>query len=55
MGRFILKNIIQEATLSNKTVSLSVLKSNTAQDLYLNMGFKIVAEEESSYLMKYYS
>ncbi|ASK30441.1 GNAT family N-acetyltransferase [Chryseobacterium sp. T16E-39] len=52
IGKSILENIIQEAALSQKTVSLSVLKTNKAQKLYARLGFKIIDEDEHSYMMK---
>ena len=53
IGRSVLQNILQEATASKRSVSLSVLKVNRAQELYISLGFKTVAEDESSYFMKY--
>ncbi|MDR2285612.1 MAG: GNAT family N-acetyltransferase [Sphingobacterium sp.] len=53
IGRSVLQAVIQEATASNQSVSLSVLKVNRAQELYISLGFKTVAEDESSYLMQY--
>ncbi|MFD2555278.1 GNAT family N-acetyltransferase [Sphingobacterium tabacisoli] len=52
IGRAIIRTIIKEATSTHKTVSLSVLKTNKAQNLYLRLGFKIVQQNDSSYLMQ---
>lgn len=52
LGRRILKNILDEASETGKTVSLSVLKTNKAQRLYSSLGFKTVGEDEHSYFME---
>jgi Acetyltransferases len=52
VGRSILKNILDEASETGKTVSLSVLKTNKAQQLYSSLGFQIVGEDEHSYFME---
>ncbi|WP_223585050.1 GNAT family N-acetyltransferase [Sphingobacterium sp. GVS05A] len=51
IGRRILNDLIEEAIESEKTITLSVLKTNKAKNLYSNVGFKIVDETESAYLM----
>lgn len=53
IGKSILEDIIQEAIVSQKPVSLSVLKTNKAQKLYTSLGFKIIDEDEHSYMMKF--
>jgi len=50
-GRRILNDLIEEAIESEKTIKLSVLKTNKAKNLYSNVGFKIVGETDDSYLM----
>lgn len=53
LGKEILKNIIKEAVLADKNVSLSVLKTNKAQHLYSSLGFKVIGEDEHSYFMEF--
>ncbi|WP_312329530.1 GNAT family N-acetyltransferase [Sphingobacterium sp.] len=53
IGKRILKELIKEAIESEKTITLSVLKTNQAKNLYLCMGFKIVGETGNSYLMSF--
>jgi len=52
LGKKILSDILEEASLTGKTVSLSVLKTNKAQHLYTSLGFKITGEDEYSYFME---
>ncbi len=51
IGRRILNDLIKEAIESEKSITLSVLKTNQAKNLYLSVGFKIVGEIDDSYLM----
>lgn len=53
LGRIILTDILNEASETGKTASLSVLKTNKAQHLYSSLGFKIVSEDEHSYFMEF--
>ncbi|MEJ5104526.1 GNAT family N-acetyltransferase [Chryseobacterium sp. MYb328] len=53
LGRMILNDILEEASATGKTASLSVLKTNKAQNLYLSMGFKTVSEDEYSFFMEF--
>jgi len=53
IGKKILKAIITDAISEGKSITLHVLKVNQAQRLYLKLGFKIIEENEHSYLMKY--
>ena len=53
IGKKILKAIITDAISEGKSITLHVLKANQAQRLYLKLGFKIIEENEHSYLMKY--
>ncbi|WP_241489246.1 GNAT family N-acetyltransferase [Chryseobacterium indologenes] len=53
LGRKILRDILDEASETGKKVSLSVLKTNKAQNLYSALGFKIVGEDEHSYFMEF--
>jgi len=52
LGKKILADILEEASLAGKTVSLSVLKTNKAQYLYTTLGFIIVGEDQYSYFME---
>lgn len=52
IGRFILKELIDEAKNSQKTITLSVLKTNKAQYLYSSLGFVIIGENDHSYFME---
>nr|WP_315026874.1 GNAT family N-acetyltransferase [uncultured Chryseobacterium sp.] len=52
LGKKILSDILEEASLAGKTVSLSVLKTNKAQHLYSSLGFQVVGEDERSYFME---
>jgi len=53
LGKTILTNILKEASAEEKIVSLSVLKTNKAQNLYKSLGFKVVDEDEHSYFMEF--
>lgn len=53
LGKTVLTNIINEASLAEKKVILSVLKTNKAQHLYSSLGFKVVDEDEHSYFMEF--
>lgn len=53
LGKKILTDILNEASLTGNTVSLSVLKTNKAQHLYTSLGFKTVSEDEHSYFMEF--
>lgn len=52
LGKMILKEIIEEALSSQKSVVLSVLKTNKAQNLYSSLGFVTIDENEHSYIME---
>lgn len=53
IGKSILEDVIKEAIEVGKPVSLSVLKTNKAQKLYTSLGFKVIDEDEHSYMMKF--
>ncbi|WP_415328731.1 GNAT family N-acetyltransferase [Chryseobacterium sp. MMS23-Vi53] len=53
IGKFILKDMLEEAENTGKTVTLSVLKTNKAQHLYSSLGFVIIDENEHSYFMEF--
>ncbi|EEF62893.1 GNAT family N-acetyltransferase [Pedosphaera parvula] len=45
IGSALLRNLLAEATSSNRKVRLHVLKSNPAQNLYSRLGFSRVSED----------
>jgi len=51
IGKQIIEAVIKDAKIKNKEVFLSVLKVNPAKELYLRMGFKIIGEDDSSFMM----
>lgn len=51
IGQEIIKSIIKKSD-KKKSVRLSVLKGNNAIKLYESLGFKIIEENNNSYLMK---
>ncbi|AKK71733.1 acetyltransferase [Chryseobacterium sp. P1-3] len=53
LGRNILIQILREASETGRIVTLSVLKTNKAQNLYTRLGFRIVGEDEHSYFMEF--
>lgn len=53
LGKMILTDILEEASAKGKTASLSVLKTNKAQKLYLSLGFKTISEDEHSFFMEF--
>ena len=53
LGKTILTAILKEASAEEKTVALSVLKTNKAQHLYTSLGFKTVNEDEHSFFMEF--
>ncbi|MEI3790112.1 MULTISPECIES: GNAT family N-acetyltransferase [unclassified Chryseobacterium] len=53
LGKTILTDILKEASAEEKIVSLSVLKTNKAQNLYKSLGFKVVDEDEYSFFMEF--
>ncbi|MEY8759854.1 GNAT family N-acetyltransferase [Chryseobacterium tongliaoense] len=55
IGKAILKDIIEESLSVRKPVTLSVLKTNKAQNLYASLGFKVIDEDEYSYMMRFSS
>ena len=53
IGKSILEEILEEAENHQKTVTLSVLKTNKARHLYSSLGFMIIDENEHSYFMEF--
>lgn len=53
IGRNVMRHFIENAERKNCKIKLSVLKVNPAQNLYRELGFVIIAEEEDSYMMEY--
>ncbi len=52
LGTSLIRALLAHARRFNKPVLLQVLKVNPAQRLYLRLGFSIVGESETHYLMK---
>lgn len=52
IGGKVIKDIIENNSKFKKKISLSVLKGNKAIDLYKKVGFKIISENEHSYVME---
>ena len=53
LGQKIIKSIIAKLSDKISSVTLSVLKNNKAKKLYETIGFKVTAENNESYIMKY--
>ncbi|MET3536450.1 GNAT family N-acetyltransferase [Chryseobacterium limigenitum] len=53
LGKAVLTDIIEEAKTVKKPITLSVLKTNKAQNLYSSLSFKIIDENEHSYIMEF--
>ncbi len=52
-GEQIIRLKIKEVIKKRKSLIVSVLKQNKAKKLYDKLGFKVIEENDSSYLMKY--
>ncbi len=52
IGASVIKTILDEGKRLGKPVALQVLKINPAQKLYARLGFTVMAETETHYLMK---
>jgi len=52
IGSFLLNTVVKQAKKDNKSVSLRVLKTNPAANLYQKLGFKIQEETPERYKMK---
>ncbi|MGV2840259.1 N-acetyltransferase, partial [Vibrio cyclitrophicus] len=44
--------LIEKAAITSSKIGLSVIKTNPAQQLYLQMGFVIVKKADDEYLME---
>ena len=54
IGSSILKEIIEASIVKNQVIKLGVFKMNQrAMKLYRRLGFKVVEESETHYMMKY--
>lgn len=53
IGRNVISNLINQANTKGSSIKLSVVKTNPAHHLYSKLGFSVVDENESQYLMKY--
>ena len=51
IGKQIIEAVIKNALAQNKELVLSVLKANPAKELYERLGFKIIGEDEFSFMM----
>lgn len=51
LGQQIIKEVIKNALAEKKELVLSVLKANPAKELYERLGFKIIDEDEFSFMM----
>lgn len=52
VGRWLLEQLIDEASSARATLRLSVLKANPARHLYERLGFKVVDEDAHEYYMQ---
>lgn len=52
VGSTVIRDILTQASSAGESVRLMVFKINPAQNLYKRLGFKIVEETETHYLMK---
>lgn len=52
IGTYILKRLIDESRLKNKTVALQALKINPACHLYKRLGFRVTEESDLLYFME---
>jgi ribosomal protein S18 acetylase RimI-like enzyme len=53
LGKNIIKSIIEKLSDKKLSVTLSVLRGNKAKKLYEAIGFKVIAENNESFIMKY--
>ena len=53
VGTKLIKDLLDEARVENKTVRLQVLKVNPAKNLYEKFGFQVYAETETHFLMRF--
>lgn len=52
IGRKVILDVLNEAFKNNAGVKLSVFKTNPAKNLYIELGFKIYLETETTYEMQ---
>lgn len=53
IGKQIIEQIMDDARKAKLSVILSVLKKNTAKNLYEQLGFEIIGEDDYSFIMKF--
>jgi ribosomal protein S18 acetylase RimI-like enzyme len=53
IGQKIIKSVIERSSEEKLFVTLSVLKRNKAKKLYESIGFKVIIENEQSFIMRY--
>ncbi len=52
IGAALIKRLLDEASMAGTRVDLDVLRANPAKRLYERLGFRVVAEDTHSYLMR---
>ena len=53
IGTMLIKDLLRDARVKSKPVSLSVVKHNPAQRLYERLGFKVIGEDETKLHMRW--
>lgn len=53
IGAALIRSLLNEASVAGKRVHLDVLRANPARRLYERLGFRVVAEDTHSYLMRF--
>ena len=53
IGATLIRRLLDEATVAGRRVDLDVLRANPARRLYERLGFRVVAEDTHSYLMRF--
>lgn len=53
IGAALIRSLLDEASVAGKRVHLDVLRANPARRLYERLGFRVVAEDTHSYLMRF--
>lgn len=55
LGSALIKELFEEAAHNGKAVRLHVAKFNRARELYLRLGFQVIGDAQSHYLMEWKS
>lgn len=53
LGATLIRTLLDEASAAGRCVHLDVLRANPAKRLYERLGFRVVAEDAHSYLMRF--